>query len=81
MADRSVLGGIIDGLTTISELIQKIGVLPSAGIGVGIFALFKSVGTAKQRRTIPVLVLPTTYRITIEYNSIEYVIREIHDDK
>lgn len=81
MADRSVLGGIIDGLTTISELIQKIGVLPSAAIGGSIFALFKNVGTAKQRRTIPVLMLPTTYRITIEYNSTEYVIREIHDDK
>lgn len=47
MADRSVLGGIIDGLTKISELIQKIGVIPSAAIGGGIFALFKNVGRTK----------------------------------
>ena len=47
MADRSVVGGVIDGLTTISGLIQKIGVLPSAGIGAGIFALFKNVGRDK----------------------------------
>lgn len=47
LADRSVIGGVIDGLTTISELIQKIGVLPSAAIGGGIFALFKNVGTTK----------------------------------
>lgn len=47
MADRSVLGSIIDGLTTISELIQKIGVLPSAGIGAGIFGFVKSFGYPK----------------------------------
>lgn len=47
MADRSVLGGTIDGLTKISELIQKIGVIPSAAIGGGIFALFKNVGRTK----------------------------------
>ena len=42
MADRSVLGGIIDGLTTISELIGKIGVVPTAITGAGIFGFVKN---------------------------------------
>lgn len=41
MADRSVIGGVVDGLTAISTAIQKIGILPTAAIGGGIFAFFK----------------------------------------
>lgn len=41
MANRSVIGGIIDGLTTISELIGKIGIVPTAITGGSIFAFVK----------------------------------------
>lgn len=42
LANRDLLGGIIDGLTTISELISKIGIVPTAITGGSIFAFVKS---------------------------------------